>query len=105
MQQAGWQEGLVFTGADLRAHQLRAGCQDTRILLVEVDAGHGRHVVDVVIVSEEGKRDVQNCSSIVLNCCKLTNFGKRSCSCFDNLKNFLLILFYFKRFHLSKFKI
>lgn len=26
VQQAGGQEGLIFTGPDLRAHQLRAGC-------------------------------------------------------------------------------
>lgn len=57
VQQAGWQEGLVFTGADLRAYQFRAGCQDTRVFLVEVDAGHGRHVVDVIIVSEEDRAD------------------------------------------------
>ena len=52
MQQARVEEGLVLAGADLGAHQLRAGRQDTGVLLVEVDPGHGRHVVDVVVISE-----------------------------------------------------
>lgn len=56
VQQAGGQEGLVFTRPDLGAHQLRAGCQDTGVLLVEVDARHGRHVVDVVVISEDEHR-------------------------------------------------
>lgn len=50
MQQAGGQEGLVLARADLGAHQLRAGGQDAGVLLVEVDAGHGGHVVDVVVI-------------------------------------------------------
>lgn len=50
VQQAGGQEGLVLARADLGAHQLRAGGQDAGVLLVEVDAGHGRHVVDVVVI-------------------------------------------------------
>lgn len=52
MQQACGQEGLILARPDLGAHQLRAGCQDTGVLLVEVDAGHGRHVVNVVVISE-----------------------------------------------------
>lgn len=60
VQQAGGQEGLVFTGADLCADNLRAGREDTSVFLVEVDAGHGRHVVDVIIISEDDRgRDVR----------------------------------------------
>lgn len=51
VQQAGGQEGFVLTGADLGADELRAGCQDASVLLVEVDACHGGHVVDVIVIS------------------------------------------------------
>lgn len=61
VQQAGGQEGLVLARADLGAHQLRAGGQDAGVLLVEVDAGHRRHVVDVVVISGRGQRsEVRN---------------------------------------------
>lgn len=60
VQQAGGQEGFVFTGADLRAHNLRAGGEDTSVFLVEVDAGHGRHVVNVIIISEDDRRGQDN---------------------------------------------
>ncbi|TNN58542.1 hypothetical protein EYF80_031264 [Liparis tanakae] len=53
LQQAGGQEGLVLTRADLGAHELRAGGEDAGVLLVEVDSGHRRHVVDVVVISED----------------------------------------------------
>lgn len=81
MQQARGQEDLVLAGADLGAHQLRAGCQDTGVLLVEVDAGHGRHVVDVVVISEH--RGAQRCSMHAMNIyrdynasCKITQKGR-----------------------------
>lgn len=44
------EKGLVFTGADLRSHQLRIGGQYSRTLLVQVHPGHGGHVVDVIII-------------------------------------------------------
>lgn len=55
VQQAGGQEGFVFTGADLCADNLRASCEDTSVFLVKVDAGHGRHVVNVIIISEDDR--------------------------------------------------
>lgn len=54
VQQASGEEGLVLARADLGAHQLRAGGQDAGVLLVEVDAGHGRHVIDVVVIPSRG---------------------------------------------------
>lgn len=51
MQQASGQEGLIFTRADLRADELRAGRQDSSVFLVQIHAGHGCHVVDVIIIS------------------------------------------------------
>lgn len=50
MEHAGGQEGLVFAGTDLCAHQFGARGQDAGVLLVQVHAGHGRHIIDVVIV-------------------------------------------------------
>lgn len=50
MEQAGRKEGLVLTGTDLGAHQLRTRGQDTGVLLVKVHTSHGCHVIDVVII-------------------------------------------------------
>lgn len=55
VQQACGQEGLIFTGADLCADELRAGCEDTGVFFIKVDAGHGCHVVNVVIISEDDR--------------------------------------------------
>lgn len=46
----GGQEGLVLAGTSHHANKLGAGCQDAGTLLRQVDPGHGRHVVDVIII-------------------------------------------------------
>ena len=50
MQQARVEEGLVFARAYVRPHQLRVGGQDPGALLVQVHPGHGRHIVDVIVI-------------------------------------------------------
>lgn len=55
MEQAGGKEGLVFAGTDLGAHQFGARGQDAGVLLVQVHAGHGRHIIDVVIIPVDTK--------------------------------------------------
>ena len=58
VQQTWVEEGLVLTGADVSAHQLGVGCQNTSALLVQVHPGHGRHVVDVIIVPETHNQEL-----------------------------------------------
>lgn len=45
------QEGLVLTRPGHGAHEVGVGGEDAGALLREVDAGHGGHVVDVVVLA------------------------------------------------------
>lgn len=49
------EERHVLTGMRHRAHESRVGCEDIRALLGEAHAGHGGHVVDVVLISVNGR--------------------------------------------------
>lgn len=75
MQQARRQEHLVFTRSDLGADELRAGRQDSGVLLVEVDAGHRRHVVDVIVISEEAEQKKQSIDLLMLALASLLASG------------------------------